>query len=103
MPHEIPAFAADNLGERCRFVLRLAALYASRGGTISELATRLGRSPSYLLSLHRGGPPMSPSLAIELENLVGREVLTREMARPDIFVVQGGGKDRQQVELAGGS
>lgn len=68
---------------RARFMIRLAALYYSPSGQLKELATALGMHPSALSSYDE----VSPSLAIRIEELLGRERFPRETLRPDLFLI----------------
>lgn len=71
-----------------RFVLRLAALYASVEGTSAELSQQLGISKAMMMYLLGGQKRISPELSIAIEKQVGREVVQRELLRADLFVIE---------------
>lgn len=71
-----------------RFLLRIAALYASRDGDLGYLAELTGKSKSALLNYTGPRGTIIPVMtAKKIEELVGREIVTREMLRPDIFKI----------------
>ena len=77
----------DRANARMRFLLKLAALYASESGSLGSLSSRMGYSHRQSLSViisHRGN--VSPEQAVRIEEIVSREVVTREALRPDIFL-----------------
>ena len=67
-----------------RFWLRLAALYHSPEGIVTILSKDLGLRPNSLATYTR----INPRLAVNLENLLGREHFPRELFIPDLFLVQ---------------
>ena len=77
----------DRLCARTRFLLRLAALYASENGGLGELSCLIGyeskHSLSVIISRRRS---VSPEQAAAIETVVGREVVAREDLRPDMFI-----------------
>jgi hypothetical protein len=68
---------------RARFMIRLAALYYSPSGQLSDMSKALGFHSGTLAGLNE----ISPKLAIGIEELLGRERFPRELLRPDLFLV----------------
>lgn len=68
---------------RAQFLIRLAALYYSPLGQLSDLANALEMHPTSL----SGYGEISPKLAIKIEELLGREQFPRELLRPDLFLI----------------
>ena len=84
-----PAYLADLTEDkqapaRCRFLIRLAALYYSPEGKVSSLSEKLGLHPGTLA----GSSTITPEIAIRLEELLGREHFPRSLFRPDLFLIQ---------------
>jgi hypothetical protein len=71
-----------------RFGMRLAALYASEEGTLAALAKELGISEGMIRHLTTSDRRISPELAISTEKLVSRNVVQRELLRPDYFLIE---------------
>ena len=74
------------------FYIRFSALCASPDGTLAVLSTRLRRNKNYLNHLVSPGRKPEPGLltyddAIQIETMLGRENMPRELLRPDIFVL----------------
>lgn len=86
----LPAYIAEITDEserrkaEAQFQLRLAALYASRGGTLAHLAKSCGQHEKSLTAYTQ----ISPELAIRIEKLLGREHFPREFFRPDLFIIE---------------
>lgn len=73
---------------RQRFLLRIAALYATEHGTISDLSVALGLHRNTILCLtQRLADTISVELAIQVEEHVGREIVSREQFLPKVFRV----------------
>lgn len=97
MPSVLPKWfneinPTESENEERVFLLRLAALYASPEGTLPFLSRCIGRNPNYLTTLCTPRRGQARGLvdhmdAIEIEKLVGREVMPRERLRPDIFLI----------------
>jgi len=89
LPHWIDSLSGkERDAARQRFLLRLAALYASESGTLRDLGAALGRSKNSLTRYVSDVPELLPvELVIDLERLVGRAAMPREALRPDIFVL----------------
>lgn len=87
-PTWIERFAQEEeqIAERHRFVLRVAALYHNRSGSLQKLSAALGYSSNALHQASTQGR-VTPECAIKLEKLLGREHFPRELFRPDIFSV----------------
>jgi hypothetical protein len=66
-----------------RFLLKLAALYASPGASVSTLAESCGYHPKSFAAFQN----ISPELALKLEGVLGRELFPREFFRPDLFCI----------------
>jgi len=71
---------------RLRWLLSLAALYASETGTATALAELLDSGPTAILQAKSRGR-ISGEMAVKLETLLGRELFPRELFRPDLFVI----------------
>lgn len=75
----------DRPTAKCRFLLRLAAVYFSPAGQLNVLSEALG--------LHRNSlstyDSIPADMAVKLEALLGREHFPRELFRPDLFTVEG--------------
>lgn len=73
---------------RQRFWLRIAALYLTETGTVTDLSVLLGRTTAALLNYStKRCTPIPAELAIQIESLVGRDVIPRERFRPDLFTL----------------
>lgn len=72
---------------RNRYFIRAAALYHSPQGRVEDLAASLGVAYSTVASMYAPyHGVITVDNAIRIENLVGREILPRELLRPDIFI-----------------
>ncbi len=73
------------------FYLKVAALYATPAGSLPALAKRLMRSHTYLTLICSNSKPASirgripVKDAILIEQIVGRDVITRELLCPEVF------------------
>lgn len=76
--------------EKQRFLLQLAALYLDPKGRLSVLSRACGLSDNTLATLSRRDDPLSPEIAIKIEQVVGRDILPRELIRPDLFAIAQG-------------
>lgn len=66
---------------RVRFIIQLAALYFSPGGTVQALSAALGRHPKSLSNcISIGGPS-----AIALETVMKHPLFTKEVFAPTVF------------------
>lgn len=83
-PFPIPAYVTPE--NRTEFALRLAALYLSMDGSMSELSTALGFSRSNLHVALKSKGGVNAQTCIKIEELLGRENFPREFFRPDIFI-----------------
>lgn len=72
-----------------RFLIRMAALYATESGTVAALEQAMRRSRNSLTTyIQREAPSrVSPALAIEIEGIAGRAVVPREALLPEIFAL----------------
>lgn len=73
---------------RVRFLVRVAAAYATPEGTVPAMSEQLGlhkNSLNTMIAPGRGDQTISPQLAKSIERLVGRDILPREMLCPEIF------------------
>jgi hypothetical protein len=77
--------AAEKSAARQRFLLHLAAVYASPSGSLRELSGLLGYNPATLSVYVTRPEPIPPKVAIGLENLLGVNVFPRTLTRPDHF------------------
>lgn len=75
--------------ETTRFLLKLAALYVDPEGRLSELSRACGLAENTLATISKRQDRVSPEIAILVEKAVGRDVMPRELLRPDLFTVQG--------------
>lgn len=67
-----------------RFLLKLAALYASEAGTLRELSRACGYSDNSFASL-ACRDTLSPETANRIEGLLGRQLFARERLCPHIY------------------
>jgi hypothetical protein len=72
-----------------RFKLEYAALMYSQTGTIRDLSLGLGKSIGLLTNSAPRWRQLPPMYCIEIEKLLGRDVITREWLNPDIFTIEG--------------
>ena len=70
-----------------RFLLSVAAVYASEEGTSVALAKALGLGSTAILQARSRGK-LSGEMAVKIEELLGREHFPRELFRPDLFVIE---------------
>jgi len=83
----------DKRRAEIKFLLRLAALYATENGSITALSELCGREPTHLYDVIYGlnrtgaGAPrgIPPLLAKAVEKAAGVDVITREMLAPEVF------------------
>lgn len=75
---EIPA-------ARSKFLLKACALYATEEGHLRGLSEALGYNPRTLFGISAGNEPMNHKVAIAIETLLGRDVITREILLPELF------------------
>jgi hypothetical protein len=73
------------LRARVRFLLRLAALYASERGTLTDLSQKCGFHPHSLSCTASARDRISPEAARLIESEVGRQFVTREMLAPEVY------------------
>lgn len=74
--------------DRQEFVVRLAALYHNRTGSLRELSEALGASGSLLhMSIKQPGGVRAET-CLKIEKLLGRDCFPREFLRPDLFVTE---------------
>lgn len=69
------------------FYIRLAALYHNEKSSVSQLSSALGLSETTLHQVLKRGEPIQPTIAVEIEKLIGRSLFPRELFRPDLFVI----------------
>lgn len=90
MPAWLEAVEPDRQpAEKTRFLLKIAALYVDPEGRLSELSRVCGLAENTLATVSKRQDKLSPEIAILVEKAVGREILPRELLRPDLFSVQG--------------
>lgn len=78
----------DDVRLRNRYLVRSSALFHSSSGQLEPLASDLGIAYSTLAGLYgTNSGVITPGMAIRLETLLGRNFITREMIRPDIFKI----------------
>lgn len=70
---------------RCRFLVRLAALYYSPEGKLNKLSKALDLHENTLATTDS----ITAEMAVKLESLLGRDLFPRELFRPDLFDVEG--------------
>lgn len=71
---------------RNRYLIKSAALFYSIDGQLGYLALGLEIAYTTLVAPYAPVPVlMSVETAIKLEKLLGRDYITREMLRPDLF------------------
>ena len=81
----LPSLEQD--GARLAYHLGIAALHASPEGTMKALAEKIGLSESSFSQAKRRGV-LAPRICIKIENLVGREIMPRELLCPSLFSVE---------------
>ncbi len=74
--------------EKTRFYLKIAALYVSPDGRLSDLSKACGLQENTLATVSQRGP-LSPEIAIVIEKTVGRDIIPRHLLRPDLFEIPG--------------
>ncbi|WLJ71108.1 hypothetical protein [Sphingomonas phage Carli] len=84
--HTIPE--EERGSARLRWVLEIAAAYATAEGTMTALSVLCGMDQSTIGKAKHLGQ-LSPRLAIKIENVLGRDIMPREMLCPEFFVVEG--------------
>jgi len=86
VPDWISTADDQNYLARQRFYLKLAALFASEGGSIAALAERIGCKADKLSSyMWHDANRIPPELALSIERVVSRVVVRREDFRPDLY------------------
>jgi hypothetical protein len=76
----------DDVRLRNRYFVKSAALVNDPSGKLEDLAEALGIAYPTLVSTYAGHyGKITPPMAVRLEKLLGGDVLTRAMLRPDIF------------------
>jgi DNA-binding transcriptional regulator YdaS (Cro superfamily) len=78
----------DQKAARMRFLLTIAAAYATTSCQLNALAVELGISSQTIYRVANGDSDLAPALAVAIEKIAGRDVLPREVLRPDLFVVE---------------
>ncbi len=74
--------------ERQRFLIKLAALYASESGSLRQLTSIIGKGSSGFFKYVRYTPDpelLPAELAVLIEKACGREIVPREELSPHIF------------------
>jgi len=69
-----------------RFYLCLASVYASEKASAADLSMRLGLKPNAVNVMKTRGR-VTGETAVDLENLLGRDIFPRELFRPDLFIL----------------
>lgn len=72
-----------------RFRVEYVALMYCQTGSLRDLSVALGKSPTLLYNSITKWPRIPAHYCVALEQLVGREVVTREWLNPDIFNIAG--------------
>lgn len=72
---------------RVRVLLDLASIYATPKGTAIALAAKIGCGRATILQARARGT-VSAELAIKIEQLLGRPEFSRELFRPDLFLIR---------------
>lgn len=80
---QFPPWATDDHG-RHLYLLKLAALHSSPGGSIYALSNRLGRGRKYIYNLERTGGRVTPEDALALAEITNG-VVSKNALRPDIW------------------
>lgn len=70
---------------RTRFLLRIAALYATEDGTMTRLSALLGLHENTLTATAGSRERISPELARSIERALGEDLFPRELLNPKIF------------------
>lgn len=77
--------AAEREAARTRFLIRVAALYATRAGTMSALSVALRLHSHTMATFASGRTALSPALCAKIERLCGRHALPLHMLNPAVF------------------
>lgn len=76
---------AERPAARTKFLLKYCALYATENGSLQDLSEALGYSRRTILQTSGGFEALNTNIALRIEKLLGREVITRELLLPEIF------------------
>lgn len=77
----------DRPAARLRWILEIAASYATPEGTMTALSLLCDKSDSTIGKAKHLGQ-LSPRLAIKIEQVLGRDIMPREALCPEIFSVE---------------
>lgn len=83
--HGLSLYSEQDRMIRNRYLVKSAALIHTPEGTLQLLAHDLGIHYHSLVRLYLSGRPISPQMAVQLEQTVGKEALPRKLLRPDVF------------------
>ena len=76
----------DTILLRNRFYIKACALHYSEDGKFEALAAALGIAYSTLPTMYsRERGTISAEMAVRIEKLMGADVITRQMLRPDLY------------------
>lgn len=71
--------------ERKKFLLRLAALYATPNGNLPALSAALGLNKNTLSIMAVRDGRLSPDMTLAIEALVGGDKIPRSLLNPEIY------------------
>ena len=80
----------EQIRRHCIVLLRQCAAWYHPSGSVQALSRGLGLGPRTLGAYLSQGRLLPTSLAIRLEQTLGRHVVRREDFRPDIFLAEAG-------------
>lgn len=78
--------APERAGALLAYHLGIAALHASQAGTMKELADMVGWPESSFSQAKKKGA-LAPRMCIKIEQVVGRDIMPRELLCPEFFAV----------------
>lgn len=90
LPQWINDLPAEDQGlAQVRYIVRLAAMHATPGGSVPELSLALGLAKNSLHSMYfaRSKPVkwLAPSVVKGIEQLIGAGCIPREMMNPEVY------------------
>lgn len=79
--------AAERPAARLRWILEIAASYATPEGTMTALSRLCDKSDSTVGKAKFDGQ-ISARLAIKIEQVIGRDIMPREVICPEFFAIE---------------
>jgi hypothetical protein len=78
---------ADRPAARLRWILEIAAAYHSPEGAMTTLSKACGKADSTVSKAKYDGR-ISARLAIQIEQVLGRDIMPREIICPEFFAIE---------------